>query len=77
MTTKEKVKSSAAIVDAAWEYKDRTYILKGENSPVSYTIQAKHTPRRPLLWWDEGLKVNREIRLATNQDSIFADQQDG
>jgi hypothetical protein len=77
MTTKEKVQSSAAIIDAAWEYKDRTYILKGENSPVSYTIQGKHTPRKPLLWWDEGLKINREIRLATNQDSIFADAQDG
>jgi len=77
MTTKTERKSSSAINDAKWEFKDRTYVLKGDHSPISYTIQTKHTPRKPLLWFDEELKKNREIRLATNQESLFVDGQDG
>lgn len=77
MTTKTQKVSSTVAVDENWEYKDRTYVLLGDHSPVSYTIQAKHTPRKPLLYWDEGLKTNREIRLATNQRSLFVDEQDG
>ncbi len=76
MTTMTK-KSSVPEIEKNWEYKDRTYILKGEFSPVSYTIQGRHTPRKPLMWFDEGLKINREIRLATNQKSLFVDEQDG
>ena len=76
MTTMTK-KSSVPEIEKNWEYKDRTYILKGEFSPVSYTIQGRHTPRKPLMWFDEGLKMNREIRLATNQKSLFVDEQDG
>ena len=76
-TTTTKVKSSADVIDDNWEYKDRTYVLMGANAPVSYTIQARHTPRKPLLWFDEVLKLNREIRLATNQKSLFVDAQDG
>jgi len=57
--------------------KDRVYVLAGNHSPVTYTIQTRHTPRKPLLWFDEGLKINRELRLATNQKSLFADEQNG
>ena len=76
MTTMTK-QSSVPQIEKNWEYKDRTYILKGSNHPVSYTIQARHTPRKPLMFFDEGLKLNREIRLATNQKSLFVDEQDG
>ena len=69
MTTQEK--SSSIQVEKDWEFKDRVYILAGNHSPVTYTIQTKHTPRKPLLWFDEGLKINRELRLATNQKSLF------
>ena len=75
MTTQEK--SSSIQVEKDWEFKDRVYILTGNHSPVTYTIQTKHTPRKPLLWFDEGLKMNRELRLATNQKSLFADEQNG
>ena len=75
MTTQEK--SSSIQVEKDWEFKDRVYILAGNHSPVTYTIQTKHTPRKPLLWFDEGLKINRELRLATNQKSLFADEQNG
>ena len=77
MTTQTKEISSVPQVEKNWVYKDRTYILKGNNSPISYTIQSKHTPRKPLMWFDEGLKTNREIRLASNQKSLFADEQTG
>ena len=75
MTTQEK--SSSIQVEKDWEFKDRVYVLAGNHSPVTYTIQTKHTPRKPLLWFDEGLKINRELRLATNQKSLFADEQNG
>ena len=78
MTTMTKQKqSSATELEKNWVYKDRTYLLKSELSPVSYTIQTRHTPRKPLMWFDENLKLNREIRLSTNQKSLFVDEQEG
>ena len=59
-----------------WEIKDRTYKLKGTTG-LSWTIQTKHTRKKPLLWFDEENGINREIRYATNQNSIFVDEQDG
>jgi|TARA_R110000796_G_scaffold34355_6_gene88793 hypothetical protein len=60
-----------------WEIKDRSYMLKGEMAPITYTIQTKHTARKPLLYFDEEKGVNREIRLASNQRSLFVEEQDG
>ena len=54
-----------------WEVKDRTYVLKNGLSPLTYTIKSKG-----ILWFDEEKKVNREIRYATNQSSLFRDEQD-
>ena len=59
-----------------WEVKSRTYKLVGA-SPLTWTIQTKHTRKKPLLWFDEDKRVNREIRYATNQNSLFVDEQDG
>ena len=71
--TKTKIPS----VEKNWEIKDRTYILANGKSPISWTIQTKHTARKPLLWFDEETGINREIRYATNQRSLFVDEQDG
>lgn len=60
-----------------WEFKDRNYYLSNEMSPLTYTLASKHTRRFPLLWFDEKKGHNREIRYATNQRSIFVDEQDG
>lgn len=65
MKTKE-VKSPVA----DWELKDRTYLLKGR-SPLTYKIRTQH-----LLWFDENLGINRELRYATNQNTLFVDEQD-
>ncbi len=55
-----------------WEIKDRTYVLKNGLSPLTYKIKSSN-----LLWFDEGKGINRELRYATNQKSLFVDEQDG
>jgi len=74
MTTKT---TKAPDVEKGWEIKNRTYVLTGNRSPISWTIQTKHTARKPLLYFDEANGINREIRYATNQRSLFVDGQDG
>jgi len=76
MSTTTITKKSKSL-EANWEYRDRNYVLKGNMSPLTYTIQTKHTPRKPLLYWDDDKKINRELRLASNQNSLFVDEQDG
>ena len=71
----ETLKTPAA--EKGWEIKDRTYMLTGGRSPLTWTIQSKHTRKKPLLYFDEEKKTNRELRYATNQSSIFVDEQDG
>jgi len=73
MTTKIKTRP----IEKNWEIKDRVYMLSGNKSPISWTIQSKHTVRKPLFWFDEENGDNKEIRYATNQKSIFVDEQDG
>ena len=60
-----------------WEIKDRAYVLSGSKTPLTYTISVRHSQRRPLLHFDEETKRNRELRYATNQQSLFVDEQDG
>ena len=56
---------------------EKVYILRGENQPPILTIQAKHTRRKPLLYFDKEKGYQRELRYATNQRSPFADEQKG
>ena len=60
-----------------WEYKDRHYYLVNEKQPLTYTIPSKHTQRYPLVWFDPEVGYERELRYATNQKSIFVDEQKG
>ena len=60
-----------------WEYKDRNYYLVGNKKPLTYTLPSRHSKRYPLVWFDKDLGYERELRYATNQKSIFVDQQDG
>lgn len=55
-----------------WEIKDRTYILKNGMSPLTYKIRSTG-----MLYFDEAKGINREIRYAENQKSLFVDEQDG
>ena len=63
--------------ETTWEIKDRNYYLTNELSPITYTLASRHSRRFPLLHFDEENGHNREIRYATNQRSIFVDEQDG
>lgn len=54
-----------------WELKDRSYILSGGMSPLTYKIRSVG-----MLWFDEDKKINRELRYAPNQKSLFVDEQD-
>lgn len=64
-------------VKPKWEYKERTYYLSTGKSPLIFTISAKHSGRKPLLWFDEESGYQRELRYATNQASPFVDEQKG
>jgi len=60
-----------------WEIKDRNYFINGQASPLTFTLPSKHTRKHPLLWFDEELGAQRELRYATNQRSVFVDEQKG
>ena len=53
-----------------WELKNRTYLLKGK-TPLTYIVKSKG-----LLFFDEEKGINRELRYAINQKSLFVDEQD-
>jgi len=60
-----------------FEFKDRTYVLKGKKTPLVYSLPSKHSQRKPLLYFDKEKGYNRELRYATNQPSPFVDEQKG
>ena len=74
METKEK---KPKVKKNTWEYKDRNYYLLGNKQPLTYTLPCKHSRRYPLVWFDPDLGYERELRYATNQKSIFVDEQEG
>lgn len=41
------------------------------------TIPSRHSEKRALLWFDEQLGYERELRYGTNQKSVFVDEQAG
>lgn len=73
METKQKTSQTKDV----WEYKDRHYYLTGNKEPLTYTIPSKHTSKYPLVWFDKDKGYERELRYATNQKSIFVDEQKG
>jgi hypothetical protein len=60
-----------------WEVKDRVYYLISNKKPIVMTLPSKHSSNRPMLWFDETLGYERELRYATNQKSVFVDEQEG
>ena len=57
--------------------KAQLWQLIGNKQPLINVIPTKHSARKPLLWFDEEKGYNRELRYATNQKSIFVDEQVG
>jgi hypothetical protein len=60
-----------------WEIKDRTYVISDVHSPLTYTLQSKHTLRYPLIWFNQETGEQEELRYATNQNSPLVSQQKG
>jgi len=73
----EETKEKVSQVKDTWEYKDRHYYLTNNKEPLSYTIPSRHTRKYPLTWFDKEVGYERELRYATNQKSIFVDEQKG
>ena len=73
----KEVKEKTPEVKNTWEYKDRHYYLANGSEPLSYTIPSRHTQRYPLVWFDPEKGYERELRYATNQKSVFVDEQKG
>jgi hypothetical protein len=75
VVTKQKNKSIP--VKSNWEIKDRTYTIADSHSPLTYTLQGKHSLRYPLLWFDKETGGQEELRYATNQNSPLVSEQKG
>lgn len=60
-----------------WEIKDRTYIIADGTSPITYTLQGRHSLRYPLLWFNKETGDQEELRYATNQNSPLVSEQKG
>lgn len=65
------------VKEKRWEVKDRLYQLMNGLTPIVYTVSGRHSAQFPLLWFDEETQTQRELRYATNQNSVFADEQKG
>ena len=59
----------------AWEIKDRIYVLQGGMTPVNYILRSRHHLNKPLQYFDG--TMYRSNRYASNQTSLFEDEQVG
>ena len=55
----------------------KVYRLSGGKTPLTCMIATKHSRSKELTWLDTDKQENRALRYATNQSSIFQDEQDG
>ena len=55
-----------------WEIKDRTYYLKGKNTPLSYMIRSAG-----IYYFDEEKGYERELKYCENQRTPFVDEMQG
>ncbi len=76
-TMKKKLETHVPEPEKGWEIKDRHYFVKGRYQPLTMRIPSKHGRKFPMLFFDEELGINRELRYATNMNSPFKDEQDG
>tara|TARA_R100001443_G_C3362582_1_gene179332 strand:- start:5120 stop:5869 length:750 start_codon:yes stop_codon:yes gene_type:complete len=59
------------------KFVDKVYKLTRDAAPLSFMLPTRHSSRFPLLHFDNETGVNRELRYARNQKSIYVDEQDG
>jgi len=56
----------------AWEIKDRTYFLKKNRQPMTYSIRTSD-----IFWFDEEKGYERELKHTSNQRTSFVDEMQG
>ena len=64
-------------IPALSELKNKVFILKGGVTPVNYILRSRHSANKPLQYFDEEIRAYRSLRYASNQISIFEDEQIG
>ena len=55
-----------------WELKDRTYVLKKNLSPLTFTLKSKN-----IYWFDNEMGYERELKYSLNQKTPFVDEFSG
>ena len=55
-----------------WEIKDRLYVLTNGKRPLSKSIRASN-----IFWFDEEKGYERELKLTSNQRTVFVDEMKG
>jgi hypothetical protein len=55
-----------------WEIKTRTYLLKNNVAPLSYSIKSSG-----IYWFDEEKGYERELKYTSNQRTCFVDEMQG
>ena len=55
-----------------WEIKDRMYLLKGGNKPLSRSIKSAN-----IYWFDQEKGYERELKYCQNQRTPFVDEMKG
>ena len=58
-----------------WEVKDRIYVLTNGRTPVNLILRSRHHLNKPLQYFDG--TITRSLRYASNQTSVFEDEQYG
>ena len=71
-TIKQKRKEPTNKNIDGWEIKARTYLLKGQGKPLSYTIKSAN-----IYWFDEEKGYERELKYCSNQRTCFVDEMVG
>ena len=65
----------AMVSQPKWEIKDRVYVLTEGKTPVNYILRSRHHLNKPLQYFDGN--ISRSLRYASNQTSVFEDEQHG
>lgn len=68
-------KQEKTVLFPKWERKERTYLLKSDATPVSESLQSRHTKYNELQYFDEEAGYPRSLRYVTNQTTFFEDEQ--
>jgi len=55
-----------------WEIKDRTYFLRKNKRPLTYTLKSTN-----IYWFDEEKGYERELKNTSNQRTPFVDEMTG